>query len=73
LQANRELDVAIDLLLASFHAALIPATIFTQITDMYEDTEISCVHETSLALKGILLNDPSTFDDSKLASVLGTS
>ena len=62
-----------DLLFASFHAALTPAAIFTHNMDMNEETEISCVHETSLALKGILLSDPITVDDSKLASVLGTS
>lgn len=62
-----------ELLLASFHAALIPVTIFTESTDMYEDNEVSCVHETSQALKAILLSHPIAFDDSKLASILGTS
>ncbi len=63
-----------DLLLASFHAALIPTSTFATIIDIYEDTTISCVHETSLALKAILLNDPTAFDDpNKLPSILGMS
>jgi hypothetical protein len=63
-----------DLILASFHAAHIPATIFTRINDLFEDTAISCVHETSLALKAILLSDPIALDHSStLPSVLGTS
>lgn len=63
-----------DLLLASFHAALVPTTIFASTVDIYEDSTVSCVHETSLALKAILLSDPTAFDDSnKLPSILGMS
>ena len=57
--------------MASFHAALVPATFITQITAIYDGTDISCLHETSLALKGILLSDPKTVDDSALASIVG--
>ena len=63
-----------DLILASFYAALIPTPSFTQIIDIYEDTATSCVRETSLAFKAVLLCDPIAFDDTnKLASLLGMS
>ena len=70
--AHRELGVALDIILASFHAGLIPGIAFTQISEIYEDMANSCVHETSLALNEILLSDPIAIEDANvLASFLG--